>query len=103
MGSSTTACEISGGVSQETTRAWAARRPHLVRREGKYILVRDEEYHPRRHRKPSAPSRLHGSEPSPPAARAPDDEIRMSPRWLSRTEQCCGDVWNATGEARLRR
>lgn len=43
------------GVSPETTRAWAARRPHLVRREGKYIFVRDEDYHPRRRPIPSAP------------------------------------------------
>jgi hypothetical protein len=43
------------GISPETVRAWAARRPHLVHREGKYIFVRDEDYHPRRRPTPSAP------------------------------------------------
>lgn len=43
------------GVSPETTRAWAARRPQLVRREGKYIYVRDEDYRPRRRPTPPAP------------------------------------------------
>jgi hypothetical protein len=43
------------GISLENVRAWAARRPHLVHREGKYIFARDEEYHPRRRPIPSAP------------------------------------------------
>ncbi len=42
-------------VAHETARKWAARHPHLTRREGRYIFARDEEYHPRRPREVGIP------------------------------------------------